>query len=214
MVISLFEVYFLVIEHSFVKEEFKHQKARKNFPSSSWESNSRPSEFRGKFKWNWSSRWKFSGKKVIPFEVFTFYRNDRNFLFHFFFIWITSARLHVERKRKIYRYFVNGTTQSRSCFRCQKNTSTTWRKSFTGISVQMVSALECLTICICHNVDSTLSSFILGPFVLVRPVFLKNKKDFPIQNRFGRKKNLQRKRERNNMGYPTAINTCLSDDGK
>ena len=36
------------------------------------------------------------------------------------FVWITSARLHVERKRKIYRYFVNGTTQSRSCFRCQK----------------------------------------------------------------------------------------------
>ena len=37
---------------------------------------------------------------------------------------ITSARLHVERKRKIYRYFVNDTTQSRSCFRYQKNTST------------------------------------------------------------------------------------------
>ena len=29
------------------------------------------------------------------------------------FVWITSARLHVERKRKIYRYFVNNTTQSR-----------------------------------------------------------------------------------------------------
>ena len=27
------------------------------------------------------------------------------------FVWITSARLHVERKRKLYRYFVNGTTQ-------------------------------------------------------------------------------------------------------
>ena len=38
------------------------------------------------------------------------------------FVWITSARLKVERKRKIYRYiFVNGKTQSRSCFRCQKN---------------------------------------------------------------------------------------------
>ena len=36
------------------------------------------------------------------------------------FVWITSAKLHVERKWKIYRYFVNGTTQSRSCFRCQK----------------------------------------------------------------------------------------------
>ena len=38
------------------------------------------------------------------------------------FVWITSVRLKVERKRKIYRYiFVNGKTQSRSCFRCQKN---------------------------------------------------------------------------------------------
>ena len=36
------------------------------------------------------------------------------------FVWITSARLHVQRERKLYRYFVNGTTQSRSCFRCQK----------------------------------------------------------------------------------------------
>ena len=40
------------------------------------------------------------------------------------FVWITSARLHAQRKRKLCRYFVNGTTQSRSCFRCQKNTST------------------------------------------------------------------------------------------
>ena len=30
------------------------------------------------------------------------------------FVCITSARLHVARKRKIYRCFVNGTTQSRS----------------------------------------------------------------------------------------------------
>ena len=36
------------------------------------------------------------------------------------FVRITSARLHVEKKRKIYCYFVNGTTQSRSCFRYQK----------------------------------------------------------------------------------------------
>ena len=36
------------------------------------------------------------------------------------FVWITTASLQVERKRKIYRYFVNGTTQSRSCFLCQK----------------------------------------------------------------------------------------------
>ena len=36
------------------------------------------------------------------------------------FVWITSARLHLERKRKLYRYFVNGAAQSRSCFRCQR----------------------------------------------------------------------------------------------
>ena len=42
---------------------------------------------RGEFKWNGSSWWKFSGKKVIPFEVLPFprcYRNDRNFLYHLF----------------------------------------------------------------------------------------------------------------------------------
>ena len=58
------------------------------------------------------------------------------------FVWITSARLHVERKRKIYQYFVNGTTQSCSCFRRKKITSTIifWWKFFTKIFVQMVSA--------------------------------------------------------------------------
>ena len=66
------------------------------------------------------------------------------------FVWITSARLHVERKRKIYRYFVNGTTQSRSCFRCEKNTSTIWRKFFTDISVLMVST-PCLLSFVCQN---------------------------------------------------------------
>ena len=34
------------------------------------------------------------------------------------FVWIISARLHVERKRKIYRYFVNVTIQSFSRFQC------------------------------------------------------------------------------------------------
>ena len=44
-------------------------------------------KFRAEFKWNGSSRWKFSGKKVIPFEVLPFsrsYRNDPNFLYHLF----------------------------------------------------------------------------------------------------------------------------------
>ena len=36
------------------------------------------------------------------------------------FVRITNARLHVERKRKIYRYFVDGTTQSRSLFSVPK----------------------------------------------------------------------------------------------
>ena len=105
-------------------------------------------KFRGEFKWNGSSRWKFSGKKSHTFRSITFFP----FLlkrpkFSVPFVWITSARLHVERKWKIYRYFVNGTTQSRSCFRCQKipgSTSTIWREIFTEISVQMVSAPDWL----------------------------------------------------------------------
>ena len=55
------------------------------------------------------------------------------------FVWITSARLHVERKWKICRNFINGTTQSRCCFRCQTNTCNIRQKFFTEISVQMVS---------------------------------------------------------------------------
>ena len=62
-------------------------------------------------------------------------------------VWIASARLHLERKRKLYRYFVNGTTQSRSCFRCQKNTSTIWRKFSTEISVKMVSVQRVYSLC-------------------------------------------------------------------
>ena len=80
-------------------------------------------------------------KKVIPFEVLPFFPFlPKRPKYSVPFVWITSARLQVERKRTICRYFVNGTTQSRSCFRCQKNTSTIWRKIFTEISVQMVSA--------------------------------------------------------------------------
>ena len=78
-------------------------------------------KYRGEFKWNGSSRWKFSGKKVPPFEVSLFSpflpKRPKCFVP---FVWITSARLHVQRKRKLNQYFVNGTTQSRSCFRCQK----------------------------------------------------------------------------------------------
>ena len=56
------------------------------------------------------------------------------------FFWITSARLHDERERKIYRYFVNGTAQSRSCFRCQKKIPVPFDGNFHRNFVQMVSA--------------------------------------------------------------------------
>ena len=79
-------------------------------------------EFRGEFKRNGSSRRKFSGKKVnSTFRGITFYPFlPKRPKFSVPFFWITSATLQVERKRKIPRYFVNGTTQSRSCFQCQK----------------------------------------------------------------------------------------------
>ena len=77
-------------------------------------------------------------ERFIPVEIFPFLPKRQKFPVPF--VWINSARLHVERERNIYRYFVNGTTQSSSCFRCQKNISTIGRKFFTEISLQMVSA--------------------------------------------------------------------------
>ena len=73
-----------------------------------------------------------SNGKFIPVEIFRMKGNTiRGITFFPFlpkrpkfsvpFVWITSARLKVERKQKIYRYIVNGKTQSRWCFRCQKN---------------------------------------------------------------------------------------------
>ena len=63
----------------------------------------------------------FPEKKVIPFEVLPFpVFTKTTEIFLTICLDYYSARLHVERKRKIYRYFVNGTTQSRSCFRCPK----------------------------------------------------------------------------------------------
>ena len=60
-------------------------------------------------------------KKSNTFRVFTFFPFlPKRPKWSVPFVWITSARLHVQRKRKLYRYFVTGTTQSRSCFRCQK----------------------------------------------------------------------------------------------
>ena len=90
-------------------------------------------------------------ERFIPIEIFRKKSNTfRGITFFPFlpkrskfsvpFVWITSARLHVQRRRKIYRYFVNDTTQSSSCFRCQKNASIIRREIFTEISAQMVSA--------------------------------------------------------------------------
>ena len=71
-------------------------------------------------------------ERFSPVEIFGKKRNTfrRITFFPFFpkkpkfsvpFVWITSAWLLVERKRKIYRYFVNGKTQFRSCFGANKN---------------------------------------------------------------------------------------------
>ena len=58
-------------------------------------------------------------------------------------VWITSARLHVQRKREIYRYFVNGTTQSRFCFRCQKKYQYYLTENFhRNFRLQMVNTLS------------------------------------------------------------------------
>ena len=60
-------------------------------------------------------------EKINTFRGITFFPFlQRRPRFSVPFVSITSVSLHVERKRKIYWYFVNGTTQSRSCFRYQK----------------------------------------------------------------------------------------------
>ena len=90
-------------------------------------------------------------ERFIPVEIFRKKRNTfrRITFFPFFpkkpkfsvpFVWITSAWLLAERKRKIYRYFVNGKTQFRSCFGANKNSSSISRKFFIEISLQIVSA--------------------------------------------------------------------------
>ena len=57
------------------------------------------------------------------------------------FVWITSARLHVERKRIIYRYFVMVQLNPVPVFGAKKNTrSTISRKFFTENSLQMLSS--------------------------------------------------------------------------
>ena len=73
-------------------------------------------------------------ERFIPVEIFRQKSNTFRSItfFPFFpkqpkfsvpFVWNTSAGLHVERKRKIYQYFVNGKTQFRSCFGANKNST-------------------------------------------------------------------------------------------
>ena len=67
----------------------------------------------------------FFRKKSNTFRDITFFPlSPKRPKFSVPFVGITSARRQVERKRKNYRYFVNGTIQARSRFRFQKNTST------------------------------------------------------------------------------------------
>ena len=73
-----------------------------------------PVPFDGNFPPKFSCKW--WALEVLPF--FPFLRKWAKFSVPF--VWITSSRLHVERRRKIYRYFLDGITQSRSCFWCQK----------------------------------------------------------------------------------------------
>ena len=63
----------------------------------------------------------FSEKQVIRFEVLLFsrsYRNDRNLLYHLFGLPVPS--FFSRESEKFTGYFVNSTSHSRSCFRCQK----------------------------------------------------------------------------------------------
>ena len=96
----------------------------------------------GRIQMEWFIVVDFFRKKSNTFRGITFFPLSlKRPKFSVTFVGITGARRQVERKRKIYQYFVNGTIQARSCFRFQKNTSTMWRKFFTEISLQMVNAI-------------------------------------------------------------------------
>ena len=78
-------------------------------------------KFRGEFKWNGLSRWKLSGKKNNTFRGITFFPFlPKQPEYSVPFVCITSARLQVERKRKIYLYFVNGTLNPVPVFGAKK----------------------------------------------------------------------------------------------
>ena len=65
-------------------------------------------KFRGKFKWNGSSV--FRGKKVMPFEVLhfsSFYRNDRNFLYHLFGLLVPGFKSKDSEKLPVFCKWYN-----------------------------------------------------------------------------------------------------------
>ena len=84
-------------------------------------------KFRGEFKWNGFILVEIFREKSNTFRGITFFPFlAKQPKFSVPFVWITSTRLQVERKRKIYRYFVNGTLNPVPVFgpKKKKNTST------------------------------------------------------------------------------------------
>ena len=101
-------------------------------------------KFRGEFKWNGSFLWKFSGQKVIPFAVFPFFPVVTQTTEIFCTICLdyqyqASSR---EKGKKLFVFCEWYNSIPFLIFENQKkkNTSTIWRKFFTKISAQMVSA--------------------------------------------------------------------------
>ena len=88
-------------------------------------------KFRGEFKWSGSSRLKLSNTlRDITFFPFL----PKRAKFSVPFVWFNCVRLHVERKRKIYRYKSIPLSMPKSIPVPFDG------KFFTEISVQMVSA--------------------------------------------------------------------------
>ena len=80
-------------------------------------------------------------KESNTFQGITFFPLlPRRHKFSVPFVWITSGRLQVERKRKFTSILWMVQFNPVPVFGAQKNTSTIWRKFFTDISVQMVRA--------------------------------------------------------------------------
>ena len=97
-------------------------------------------KFWGEVKWNGSSRWKFSGKKVIPFEVLPFpvfaETTEVFCTICLDYYWQASCREKGKNLLVFYRWY----NSILFLFSEPKNTSTIWRKFFTEISVHMISA--------------------------------------------------------------------------